>query len=128
MSKVRKQTERGLEKVKFGINAQWVNKVYFRYDLKIHVISSKNIFHNKRKQKKLYICTLKNTVDVAQLVRALDCGSRSRRFESGLPPEKLVKTTVPDRYRTVVFKKVKKRVKNALFIVDFRKKIKLDDE
>ena len=25
---------------------------------------------------------------VAQLVRALDCGSRCRRFESGLPPKK----------------------------------------
>ena len=25
-------------------------------------------------------------VDVAQLVRALDCGSRGRRFEPGLPP------------------------------------------
>ena len=25
-------------------------------------------------------------VVVAQLVRALDCGSRCRRFESGLPP------------------------------------------
>ncbi len=25
-------------------------------------------------------------VDVAQLVRALDCGSRCRRFESDLPP------------------------------------------
>ncbi len=29
-------------------------------------------------------------VDVAQLVRALDCGSRGRRFESGLPPVKEV--------------------------------------
>ena len=27
-------------------------------------------------------------VDVAQSVRALDCGSRGRRFESGLPPKK----------------------------------------
>ena|SRR5690606_6693059 len=27
-------------------------------------------------------------VVVAQLVRALDCGSRGRRFETGLPPEK----------------------------------------
>ena len=26
-------------------------------------------------------------VDVAQLVRALDCGSRGRRFKSGLPPK-----------------------------------------
>ena len=25
-------------------------------------------------------------VVVAQLVRALDCGSRGRRFETGLPP------------------------------------------
>ena len=25
---------------------------------------------------------------VAQLVRALDCGSRGRRFETGLPPNK----------------------------------------
>ena len=27
-------------------------------------------------------------VVVAQLVRALDCGSRGRRFEPGLPPSK----------------------------------------
>lgn len=26
-------------------------------------------------------------VVVAQLVRALDCGSRGRRFETGLPPK-----------------------------------------
>ena len=34
----------------------------------------------------LYICQPK-MVDVAQLVRALDCGSRGRRFKSGLPPK-----------------------------------------
>ena len=28
-------------------------------------------------------------VVVAQLVRALDCGSRGRRFETGLPPQTL---------------------------------------
>ena len=28
---------------------------------------------------------------VAQLVRALDCGSRGRRFEPGLPPDKAFK-------------------------------------
>lgn len=28
-----------------------------------------------------------NMVVVAQLVRALDCGSRGRRFETGLPPQ-----------------------------------------
>ena len=33
-----------------------------------------------------YICTPK-TVVVAQLVRALDCGSKGRRFEPGHPPE-----------------------------------------
>ncbi len=27
-------------------------------------------------------------VDVVQLVRMLDCGSRGRRFKSGLPPKK----------------------------------------
>ena len=27
-------------------------------------------------------------VVVAQLVRALDCGSRGRRFETGLPPKR----------------------------------------
>ncbi len=31
-------------------------------------------------------------VVVAQLVRALDCGSRGRRFETGLPPHKTFKT------------------------------------
>ncbi len=30
--------------------------------------------------------TIGHMVDVAQLVRALDCGSRGRRFKSGLPP------------------------------------------
>ena len=35
-------------------------------------------------------------VVVAQLVRALDCGSRGRRFETGLPPKKN-----PSRYRGV---------------------------
>ena len=35
-------------------------------------------------------------VVVAQLVRALDCGSRGRRFETGLPPFKN-----PSRYRGV---------------------------
>jgi hypothetical protein len=30
-------------------------------------------------------------VDVVQLVRTLDCGSRGRRFKSGLPPKKLRK-------------------------------------
>lgn len=29
-------------------------------------------------------------VVVAQLVRALDCGSRGRRFEPGLPPQRKV--------------------------------------
>ncbi len=30
-------------------------------------------------------------VVVAQLVRALDCGSRGRRFETGLPPSKTLR-------------------------------------
>ena len=36
-------------------------------------------------------------VDVAQSVRALDCGSRCRGFESHLPPGKPKRTTVVDR-------------------------------
>lgn len=36
----------------------------------------------------LYFCTPNNTVVVAQLVRASDCGSEGRRFEPGHPPEK----------------------------------------
>ncbi len=36
----------------------------------------------------LYICA-PETVDVAQLVRASDCGSEGRGFESHLPPKKL---------------------------------------
>lgn len=35
----------------------------------------------------LYICTPKMVV-VAQLVRALDCDSRGRRFETDHPPKK----------------------------------------
>ena len=30
-----------------------------------------------------------NMVGVAQLVRVSDCGSEGRRFESGLPPQKI---------------------------------------
>lgn len=35
---------------------------------------------------KIYLCHRLQMVVVAQLVRALDCGSRGRRFEPGLPP------------------------------------------
>jgi hypothetical protein len=34
----------------------------------------------------VYLQPRNDMVDVAQLVRALDCGSRGRRFETGLPP------------------------------------------
>ena len=49
-------------------------------------------------------------VVVAQLVRALDCGSRGRRFETGLPPFKtlreiegvfLFKTVLTSRFFTL---------------------------
>ncbi len=36
----------------------------------------------------LYICA-PETVDVAQLVRASDCGSEGRGFKSHLPPRKI---------------------------------------
>ncbi len=36
---------------------------------------------------KYFINLQSQMVDVAQLVRVLDCGSRGRRFEPGLPPE-----------------------------------------
>ncbi len=35
----------------------------------------------------IYLC-IPNMVDVAQSVRASDCGSEGRRFEPALPPEK----------------------------------------
>ncbi|MDF2478948.1 MAG: hypothetical protein K0S24_4431, partial [Sphingobacterium sp.] len=35
-----------------------------------------------------YFCIIKITVGIAQLVRALDCGSRGRRFEPDYLPEK----------------------------------------
>ena len=41
----------------------------------------------ERSDKKNYLCHRLNMVVVAQLVRALDCGSRGRRFEPGLPPK-----------------------------------------
>lgn len=41
-----------------------------------------------RCQKIMYLCTHKITVDVAQLVRATDCGSVGRGFESRLSPLK----------------------------------------
>ncbi len=34
-----------------------------------------------------YLCSTEQMVDVAQLVRALDCGSRGRGFKSHLPPK-----------------------------------------
>ena len=41
-------------------------------------------------------------VVVAQLVRALDCGSRGRRFETGLPP---IKKRVAKRNPFLLFSK-----------------------
>ena len=39
-----------------------------------------------------------NLVDIAQLVRALDCGSRGRRFDSDYPPHIL-----PALYKVSIF-------------------------
>lgn len=41
-------------------------------------------------QLKGYFC-ITNTVGIAQLVRALDCGSRGRRFEPDYLPKKLLR-------------------------------------
>lgn len=38
------------------------------------------------KKKNVSLHTNYKTVDVAQLVRASDCGSEGRRFETDLPP------------------------------------------
>src|SRR5690606_6893499 len=38
-----------------------------------------------------YFCDIKITVGIAQLVRALDCGSRGRGFEPHYLPEKLLR-------------------------------------
>ena len=44
-----------------------------------------------RLKNKLYLCTVEiNMVDVAQLVRASDCGSEGRGFEPHLPPQESV--------------------------------------
>ena len=49
--------------------------------------SSRNVCRFKKNR---YLCIAferdANMVDVVQLVRASDCGSECRRFESGLPP------------------------------------------
>ena len=51
--------------------------------------SSRNVCRFKKNR---YLCIAferdANMVDVVQLVRASDCGSECRRFESGLPPNK----------------------------------------
>ena len=51
--------------------------------------SSRNVCRFKKNR---YLCIAferdANMVDVVQLVRASDCGSECRRFESGLPPPK----------------------------------------
>ncbi len=44
---------------------------------------------NSKHFKKNVIFAPLNMVDVAQVVRASDCGSEGRRFESGLPPQTL---------------------------------------
>ncbi len=44
---------------------------------------------NERKKFKIENALWKDTVDVAQLVRALVCGTRGRGFESHLPPHKI---------------------------------------
>ena len=44
---------------------------------------------NERKKFKIENALWKDTVDVAQLVRALVCGTRGRGFESHLPPHTL---------------------------------------
>ena len=46
---------------------------------------------NERKKFKIENALWKDTVDVAQLVRALVCGTRGRGFESHLPPHTLKK-------------------------------------
>ena len=51
-------------------------------------------------------------VVVAQLVRALDCGSRGRRFEPGLPP--LEQKTLLYRRRVFLFKSSKEAYLLAL--------------
>ena len=45
-----------------------------------------SVFNFEAMHKKNYLCVRLEMVVVAQLVRALDCGSRGRRFEPGLPP------------------------------------------
>jgi hypothetical protein len=49
-------------------------------------------------KKDIYLCKPK-MVDVAQSVRALDCGSRCRGFESHLPPH----SQKPGFFETPVF-------------------------
>ena len=60
---------------------------------KINIRSKSNSFVFQRGSildlKKIFIFANLKTVDVAQLVRALDCGSRGRGFEPHLPPESL---------------------------------------
>ena len=54
-------------------------------------------------------------VVVAQLVRALDCGSRGRRFETGLPPLRGVFKRTP--FLNLLFKKMKNFLKTIGIIM-----------
>ncbi len=45
-----------------------------------------SLFNFEKCFKKIYLCHRLQMVVVAQLVRALVCGTRGRRFETGLPP------------------------------------------
>ena len=44
-------------------------------------------------------------VVVAQLVRALDCGSRGRRFETGLPPNRTLREIEGFSLKSITFLK-----------------------
>ena len=57
-------------------------KLTFKILIKIFVKNLKSITFAHALQNASY------TVVVAQLVRALVCGTKGRRFESGLPPKK----------------------------------------
>lgn len=64
---MKKKNFRALHKIKSATDENWLQHFQIKY----------------------YLCTeIPDTVDVAQSVRASDCGSESRRFEPDLPPLK----------------------------------------
>ena len=61
-------------------------KVEYRHSIIFYIISTRKLLQNVIDCVTIFERNRQNMVGIAQLVRALDCGSRGRGFESHYPP------------------------------------------